>query len=116
MKHLKGRTKLNRTTKHRESMARNMVTSVLEHTAIETTIAKAKFVKPLVDKMITLAKKGDVYSRRRAARIVKNPDVLKNLFDNMGEKYKDRNGGYTRVLRTRIRQGDNATMARLELV
>lgn len=114
--------KLGRTADHRKAMLRNLATSVIINESVETTEMKAKEVSSIVDKLITLAKKGDLAARRQAASYVRNVEVkegqtaLQKLFDEIGPMYKDRNGGYTRVVKTRNRRGDNATMAIVQLV
>lgn len=116
MRHGIAHRKLNRTTSHRKAMFANMAASLIEHEQIVTTLPKAKEMKPFMDKLVTLAKKGDLASRRRAISIVRNQDAVRKLFDVMGERYKDRSGGYTRVLKAGYRHGDNAPIAVIELV
>lgn len=108
--------KLGRTTDHRIAMLRNQVTSVLEHGRIETTLQKAKETQRMVDKMITLGKRGDLHARRQALAYIYDEDVVTKLFSEIAPKYEDRNGGYTRVLKLGPRRGDAAEMAILELV
>ncbi len=117
MRHnVKGR-KLNRTPAHRRMMFRNLVTSLFEHERIQTTVIKAKEARPLAERLITYAKAGDLNSRRLAARKINDPKVLQKLFADIGPRYADRPGGYTRILRlSGNRKGDNAEMAILELV
>ena len=115
MRHGIAHRKLNRTTSHRKAMFANMAASLIEHEQIVTTLPKAKEMKPFMDKLVTLAKKGDLASRRRAIAIVRDKDAVKKLFDVMGERYKDRNGGYTRVLKAGYRFGDNAPRAVIAL-
>ncbi len=116
MRHnVKGR-KLNRTAAHRKMMYRNMVTSLFMHERITTTVPKAKEVRIVAEKMITFAKKGDLHSRRMAARKVMEPAILQKLFSDIGPRYADRAGGYTRIMRLGPRKGDNAELAILELV
>ena len=116
MRHkLRGR-KLNRTTAHREAMFNNMVTSLFEHERIQTTLPKSKELRRTAEKLITIAKKGDVHSRRIAAKRVHNNDVLKKLFDSIGPRYASRNGGYTRIIKLGNRFGDCAPMSIIELV
>mgnify|MGYP002641863649 CR=1 FL=1 len=116
MRHnVKGR-KLNRTASHRKMMYRNMITSLFKHERITTTVPKAKEVRIVAEKMITFAKKGDLHSRRMAARKVMEPAVLQKLFDDIGPRYSERAGGYTRIMRLGPRKGDNAELAILELV
>ena len=116
MRHGIAHRKLNRTTSHRKAMFANMAASLIKHEQIVTTLPKAKEMKPIMDKLVTLAKKGDLASRRRAIAKVRDKDAVKKLFDVMGERYADRNGGYTRVLKAGYRYGDNAPMAVIELV
>lgn len=116
MRHGIAHRKLNRTSSHRKAMFANMAASLIKHEQIVTTLPKAKEMKPIMDKLVTLAKKGDLASRRRAIAKVRDKDAVKKLFDVMGDRYKDRSGGYTRVLKAGYRYGDNAPMAVLELV
>lgn len=116
MRHRKSGRKLGRTTSHREAMFRNMVTSLFEHERIVTTTPKAKEARRLADKMITLAKKGDLHARRQALSFIRSKDVVAKLFDVIQLQFVDRNGGYTRIIQTGVRQGDAASMAILELV
>ena len=116
--------KFGRTADHRKAMLRNLATSVILYGRVETTEAKAKDMRAVVDKLITLGKKGDLAARRQAAASVRNvvadeatqQTVLQKLFDEVAPKYKDRNGGYTRIVRTGTRRGDAAPMAYIELV
>ncbi|MEL8056208.1 MAG: 50S ribosomal protein L17 [Pseudomonadota bacterium] len=116
MRHGIAHRKLNRTASHRKAMFANMAASLIEHEQIVTTLPKAKEMKPFMDKLITLAKKGDLHARRQAISKVRNKDAVKKLFEVFGERYKDRNGGYTRVLKAGYRFGDNAPRAVIELV
>ena len=116
MRHKLAHRKLGRTTSHRKAMMANMAASLIEHEQIVTTLPKAKEMKPFMDKLITLAKKGDLAARRQAVATVRNRDAVKKLFDVMGERYAERQGGYTRVLKAGFRHGDNAPMAVIELV
>lgn len=116
MRHRKAGRKLGRTAAHRKAMLRNMVTSLFEHERIVTTVPKAKEARRVADKMITLAKRGDLHARRQAHAYIQSKDVVAKLFDEIHEQYADRQGGYTRIIRTGIRQGDAAPMAILELV
>ena len=116
MRHGIAHRKLNRTSSHRKAMFANMAASLIKHEQIVTTLPKAKEMKPIMDKLVTLAKKGDLASRRRAIAKVRDKDAVKKLFEVMGERYKDRQGGYTRVLKAGYRYGDNAPMAVIELV
>lgn len=116
MRHrIKHRT-LNKTTSHRKAMFANMAASLIEHEQIVTTLPKAKEMAPVMDKLVSLAKKGDLAARRAALAQVRNETAVRKLFDVMGERYKARNGGYTRVLKAGFRPGDNAPLAVLELV
>ncbi len=116
MRHgLKGR-KLNRTHSHRKAMFVNMAASIIEHEQIVTTLPKAKEIRSIVDKLITLGKRGDLHARRQAAARIQNADQVKKLFDELGPRYAERHGGYTRVLKAGYRRGDNAPMAVVELV
>jgi len=108
--------KLGRPADHRKAMLRNQVTSLLRNGKIETTVTRAKETKRMTDKMITLAKRGDLHARRQALAYIYDEDVVKQLFDEIGPKYADRNGGYTRVLKLAPRRGDGAEMAIIELV
>ncbi|MBL4595784.1 MAG: 50S ribosomal protein L17 [Robiginitomaculum sp.] len=116
MRHGFAHRKLNRTHQHRKAMFANMAASLITHEQITTTLPKAKELKPIVDKLITLAKKGDLASRRRAISKIRDVDAVQKLFAVMGERYKDRAGGYTRVLKAGFRFGDNAPIAVIELV
>ena len=116
MRHGNGYRKLNRTHEHRKAMFANMVCSLVEHEQIKTTLPKAKELKRIIDKMITLGKKGDLHSRRIAQSRMRQEDAVKKLFDVIGPRYKDRNGGYARVLKAGFRYGDMAPMAIIELV
>ncbi|CAL0305286.1 hypothetical protein TanjilG_20556 [Lupinus angustifolius] len=108
--------KLNRTSAHRISMLRTMVSQLVKHERIETTVAKAKEVRRQVDRMVTLGKEGSLCAARRAAGFVRGDDVIHKLFTELAYRYKDRAGGYTRMLRTRIRVGDAAPMAYIEFI
>ena len=111
-----GTRKLGKTTAQRKAMLRQQVTDLLENGKIETTFYRAKEVQPVVEKMITLGKKAGLANYRRALSYITKEDVAKKLFDEVGAKYADRNGGYTRVTRTGARRGDAAEMAIIELV
>ncbi|XP_068637614.1 uncharacterized protein [Aristolochia californica] len=108
--------KLGRTAAHRMSMFRTMVSQLVKHERIETTVAKAKEIRRLADQMVTLGKEGTLAASRRAGAFVRGDDVLHKLFTELAYRYKDRQGGYTRVLRTRIRVGDAAPMAYIEFI
>lgn len=116
MRHRKKGKKLNRDSAHRRAMTRNLVTSLFEHGRVKTTRAKAKGVRPVAEKLVTLGKRGDLHARRQASSWVKNPKVLQHLFDYWAEIFADREGGYTRILRGGFRQGDGAEIAYLELI
>ncbi len=116
MRHAKSGRKLGRTSSHREAMFRNMVTSLFEHERIVTTEHKAKELRPIAEKMITLAKRGDLHARRQALSYMRSKNVVAKLFDQIKDQFADRNGGYTRIIRTGIRTGDAAPMAIIELV
>ena len=116
MRHRKSGRKLGRTSEHRKAMMRNMVTSLFEHERIVTTVPKAKEARKVADKMITLAKRGDLHARRQAHAYIQSKDVVAKLFDVIHVQYVDRNGGYTRIIQTGRRNGDAAPMAILELV
>src|SRR5580693_8155490 len=116
MRHLVGGSKLKRDVGARRSLLRNLVTSVIEHERVVTTVPKAKAVKPLVDKMITLGKRDTLHARRQAASFLETPNSVKKLFDTLGTRFGQRNGGYTRVVRLGWRKGDGAEQAMLELV
>jgi large subunit ribosomal protein L17 len=108
--------KLGRRSDHRRMLLRNQVTSLILHDRIETTEAKAKTIKPLVDKMVTLGKRGDLHARRQAAAYLLDPKAVQKLFNEIAPKYAERNGGYTRVIKTGFRRGDAAPMAVIEWV
>ena len=111
-----GTRKLGRTSDQRRAMLRQLTTDLLEHGKLETTFCRAKEVQPVVEKMITLAKKGGLANYRRALSYITKEDVAHKLFNEIGAKYADRNGGYTRVIRIGVRRGDAAEMAIIELV
>jgi len=111
-----GTRKLGRPTDHRIAMLRNLVTSLLEKGKIETTVTRAKETRSLAEKMITLGKKNTLHTRRQALSFVTKEDVVTKLFEEIAPKYAERNGGYTRIIRTAPRRGDGAEMAILELV
>lgn len=116
MRHRKAGRRLGRTSSHRDAMLRNMVTSLLDQERIVTTVAKAKEARRITDQMITLGKRGDLHARRQAMAYVRSKSVVAKLFDQLSVQYSDRNGGYTRIIRTGTRLGDAAPMAILELV
>lgn len=116
MRHLKSGLKLNRTPSHRKAMFRNMVTSLLEHGRVKTTDTKAKEVRRWADKIITLAKRGDLHARRQALAVVKNKTVVHRLFEEAQDSYGDRAGGYTRITKLGFRKGDAAPISFVELI
>ncbi|MBD3223015.1 50S ribosomal protein L17 [bacterium] len=117
MRHNTSGRKLNRTASHRKMMYRNLVTALFEHERIQTTVVKAKEARSLAERLITYAKRGDLHARRMAARRLNDPAVLKKLFEDIGPRYAERPGGYTRIMRMGgTRRGDNAELAILELV
>ena len=116
MRHGNSGRKLNRTASHRKAMFANMATSLLKHEQIVTTLPKAKDLRRVVDRLITLGKRGDLHARRQAASVVREDKVASKLFDELAERYKERNGGYTRVLKAGFRRGDMAPVAVIELV
>ena len=116
MRHSKGYRRLNRTHEHRKALFANMAGSLIEHEQIKTTLPKAKELRPIVEKLITLAKRGDLHARRLAASQLKEDQYVTKLFDILGPRYNERAGGYTRVLRAGFRYGDMAPMAIIEFV
>lgn len=116
MRHLKAGKKLGRNTSHRRALLRNLTTSVILEERVETTVAKAKAVRPQVEKMVGLGKKGDVASRRLAASYLMTREAVDKLFETIGPRMGDRNGGYTRIVRTGFAQGNGAEKAFLELL
>ena len=116
MRHLKSKRKLNKTSTHRKAMLSNMAVALIKHEQIQTTLPKAKELAPYVDKLITLGKKGDLSSRRKAYSLLPEKEWVSKLFDELSERYKDRKGGYTRGLKAGFRYGDSAPMAVIELI
>lgn len=116
MRHRMAHRKLNRTASHRKAMFANMSSSLVEHEQIVTTLPKAKELRPFVEKLVTLAKKGDLNSRRIAIARMRNKEQAKKLFDILGPRYADRSGGYIRIMKAGFRYGDNAPMAVIEFV
>ncbi|MDO6727745.1 MAG: 50S ribosomal protein L17 [Cognatishimia sp.] len=116
MRHARGYRRLNRTHEHRKAMFANMAGSLIEHEQIKTTLPKAKELRPIVEKLITLAKKGDLHSRRNAASRLKQDKYVAKLFDVLGPRMAERNGGYIRILKAGFRYGDMAPMAIIEFV
>src|ERR1700680_4071584 len=116
MRHGKAHRKLNRTSEHRRAMFANMAAALIKHEQISTTLPKAKELRPVIEKFVTLAKRGDLHARRRAIAEIRDIPMVRKLFDVIGPRYKDRNGGYTRVLKAGFRYGDNAANAVIEFV
>ena len=116
MRHRQSGRKLNRTSSHRKSLFKNMAQALLKHEQIVTTLPKAKELKRVVEKLITLGKKGNLHSRRLAFNQIRDKDMVLKLFDNLAKRYSDRKGGYTRVLKAGFRYGDAAPMALIELI
>lgn len=116
MRHNKTGRRLGRKPDHRQHMMRNMVTSFFENEKITTTVTRAKELRKLVDKMITLGKRGDLHARRQALQVIADHNVVAKLFEMIAPRYTERPGGYTRIIRLENRQGDNAPMAIIELV
>ena len=116
MRHGHGYRKLNRTHEHRKAMFANMASSLIIHEQIKTTLPKAKELKRIIDKLITLGKRGDLHARRQALAAMKQEEAVRKLFAEIGPRYKERSGGYSRVLKAGFRYGDMAPMAFIELV
>ena len=116
MRHLVKGKKLRRNTSHRKALFRNLVTSFLEKERIRTTLAKAKAARPLAEKMITMAKNDTLHARRRALRFIYKKTVVRKLFEELGPRFSERPGGYTRIVKIGPRSGDGAEMAMLELI
>lgn len=116
MRHARGYRRLNRTHEHRKALFANMAGSLIEHEQIKTTLPKAKELRPVVEKLITLAKRGDLHARRQASSRLKQDAHVAKLFDILGPRYKDRQGGYIRILKAGFRYGDMAPMAIIEFV
>ncbi|MBW6506130.1 MAG: 50S ribosomal protein L17 [Rhodobacteraceae bacterium] len=116
MNHGAGYRRLNRTHEHRKALFANMAGSLIEHEQIKTTLPKAKELRPIIERLITLAKRGDLHARRQAGSQLKQDQYLVKLFDILGPRYKDRAGGYVRVLKAGFRYGDMAPMAIIEFV
>lgn len=116
MRHRVEGRKLSRHTKHRELMFRNLLVSLIEHERIKTTVAKAKELRKWIDKVITWGKEGTLHARRQAFSLLRNKGIVKKLFDDIAPKLKDRQGGYTRIYRLGLRQGDGAPLSLIELV
>jgi large subunit ribosomal protein L17 len=116
MRHRKANNKLGMRTSHRVAMLRNMVTSLLEHESIVTTDARAKALRILADKMITLGKRGDLHARRQALAVIRSKQVTHDLFSDIALRFADREGGYTRIIKKGFRPGDGASVSIIELV
>ena len=116
MRHKKARYKLGMNTSHREAMLRNMVTSLLEHESITTTDTRAKAVRILAERMITLGKRGDLHARRQALQVIRSQKVTQSLFSDIAPRFADRAGGYTRIIKKGFRAGDGAEISIIELV
>jgi large subunit ribosomal protein L17 len=116
MYHGRAKRRFNRTAKHRKAMFANMAQALIKHEQIVTTLPKAKDLRSVVEKLITLGKRGDLHARRQAIAQVRDVALVKKLFDVLGPRYKNRNGGYTRVLKAGFRFGDNAPLGVIELV
>ena len=116
MRHRKSGRKLNRTASHRKAMFANMAASLIEHEQIVTTLPKAKEIRPVVEKLVTLGKRGDLHARRQAISKIKDVEMVRKLFDTIATRYADRNGGYIRIMKAGFRKGDNAPMAVVEFV
>ncbi len=116
MRHRKDHRKLGRSPSHRRAMLRNLVTSLLEHEEVTTTEPKAKEVRRIAERMITLGKRGTLHARRQALRTIRTKEVAAKVFDTLSERYSDRAGGYTRVMKVGRRVGDNADMAIVQLI
>ncbi|MFQ5743289.1 MAG: 50S ribosomal protein L17 [Acidobacteriota bacterium] len=116
MRHRNKVPKLGRTAAHRDAMLRNLTTDLLRHERVRTTLARAKAVRPVAERMVTLGKRDTLHARRRAARLIRDPLVVRKLFEELAPRYAERPGGYTRIFRLTQRAGDRAEMAIIELV
>ena len=116
MRHMKEGRKLRRTASHRKALLRNMVSSLFEFEKIETTDAKAKELRKVADKMITWGKRGDLHARRLTLRVISDKKVVHKLFSDIAPRFRERNGGYTRIIKTGRRKGDNAPLSIIELM
>ncbi|PKA39835.1 50S ribosomal protein L17 [Rhizobium sullae] len=116
MRHGKAGRKLNRTASHRKAMFANMAASLITHEQIVTTLPKAKEIRPIVEKLVTLGKRGDLHARRQAISQIKDAAVVAKLFDTIASRYATRHGGYLRIMKAGFRQGDNAALAVIEFV
>ena len=116
MRHGNAHRKLNRTAEHRRAMFANMCAALIKHEQITTTLPKAKDLRPIVEKLVTLGKRGDLHARRQAIAEIRDVPMVKKLFEVIGPRYKERNGGYTRIMKAGFRYGDNAPVAVIEFV
>ena len=116
MYHGRAKRRFNRTHEHRKAMFANMCQNLIKHEQIVTTLPKAKDLRPVIEKLVTLGKRGDLHCRRQAISQIKDVDLVRKLFDVLGPRYKARSGGYTRVMKAGFRYGDNAPMAVIEFV
>jgi large subunit ribosomal protein L17 len=116
MRHGNSGRKLNRTSSHRKAMFANMAASLIEHEQIVTTLPKAKEIRPIVEKLVTLGKRGDLHARRQAISQIRDNEAVRKLFDTIATRYATRNGGYIRIMKAGFRTGDNAPMAVVEFV
>ncbi|WP_343314544.1 50S ribosomal protein L17 [Brucella sp. BE17] len=116
MRHGNGYRKLNRTASHRKAMFANMAASLIEHEQIVTTLPKAKEIRPIVEKLVTLGKRGDLHARRQAISAIRDVTLVAKLFDTLATRYATRNGGYIRIMKAGFRTGDNAPLAVVEFV
>ncbi|MBB4094616.1 50S ribosomal protein L17 [Ochrobactrum pecoris] len=116
MRHGNGYRKLNRTASHRKAMFANMAASLIEHEQIVTTLPKAKEIRPIVEKLVTLGKRGDLHARRQAISAIRDVKLVAKLFDTLATRYATRNGGYIRIMKAGFRAGDNAPLAVVEFV
>jgi len=116
MRHGNSGRKLNRTSSHRKAMFANMAASLIEHEQIVTTLPKAKDLRPIVEKLVTLGKRGDLHARRQAISALRNENAVRRLFETLAPRYASRNGGYLRIMKAGFRYGDNAPLAVIEFV
>jgi large subunit ribosomal protein L17 len=116
MRHGNAHRKLNRTAEHRRAMWANMCAALIKHEQITTTLPKAKDLRPVIEKLVTLGKRGDLHARRQAIAQIRDVPMVKKLFEVIGPRYKERNGGYTRIMKAGFRYGDNAPVAVIEFV
>ena len=116
MRHRKDHRKLNRTPSHRKAMLANLVTSLLEHEEVRTTDARAKEVRRVAERMITLGKRGTLHARRQALKTIRSREVAAKVFDSLAERYRERPGGYTRIMKLGSRVGDNAPISLVQLI